>query len=1034
MEDKDFDGLSTGFLVSQARLLENIATGVPLDQTLTRLARVIQEQIPGALCSILLLDAGNRLRVGAAPDLPPEYNALIDGLPIGPQAEANASATAPARDLVLATDIAIDDNWRAWTDAALRHGLHACGSLPISGSHGDVLGTFALYRRQPGNAPSEHELQTVRAAAHLASVAIEQQELAAAQDRSESKWRGVFEHSLDAIFILDDDRCFADANPATCELLGASRERIIGAPLGDWIQPAPRPDLPDTTQRWMAFLRDGHDYKECLVYRADGGMRYAAVQSSANFLPGLHLCTARDITDQRLTEEAVRSAEKLYRTLVETTGTGYVIADSRGRVIDANAEYVHLTGHHALDEIRGRHPMEWTAPGDRERFAVELALCQTFGKIRNLEVEFCHASGGSVPVEINATLVHTDDEVHLLSLCHDITGRLNTRRELQNASQQLESRVERRTAQLARANEQVHSQAQQQEAVAELGRRALAGTPPDALMQHAVETVIAILGADRSAVLEHADAENDGLVLCAQAGWPDALRGTVVSTTDPDLVAGYALRSAAPVVYDDVSTETRFRFSPWLRDGGVASGISVRIDGDPRPFGILNVHSLQPRRFNTDDAHFLRSVANVLAAAVERHRSEEIVRQAQQIAVQANNAKIEFLSRMSHELRTPLNAILGFSQLLEIERLSGGQRESVEQITRAGRHLLELVNEVLDISRIDSGNMSLTPEPLAVDEMLREAIDLIRPLADARRIELIAGPGCLVGDRYVLADRQRLRQVLINLLSNAVKYNHPAGTVTLDGAPSPDGQAFRLSVRDTGVGIPPESFSRLFTPFERLGAEKTDVEGSGMGLALSKRLVESQRGTLGVESTPGSGSTFWVDLPVAAAPDPDIKLEIFGALLGEEDLFGAPDPFVAAASAEPTPPPPPPERTILHIEDNEPNRRLVEMLVAQRPALRLLTASKGRDGLSLAREHHPDLILLDLHLPDTPGESVLHDLRADASTRNTPIVMVSADAAAVRRNQQHLEGTDFADNYLTKPFNVAQFLALLDTYFERNAA
>ena len=386
---------------------------------------------------------------------------------------------------------------------------------------------------------------------------------------------------------------------------------------------------------------------------------------------------------------------------------------------------------------------------------------------------------------------------------------------------------------------------------------------------------------------------------------------------------------------------------------------------------------------------------------------------------------------MSHELRTPLNAILGFSQLLEIERLSGGQRESVEQITHAGRHLLELVNEVLDISRIDSGHMSLTPEPLAVDEMLREAIDLIRPLADARHIELIAGPGCHAADHFVLADRQRLRQVLINLLSNAVKYNQPAGTVTLDATPSPDGRLFRLSVRDTGIGIDPEKFSRLFTPFERLGAEHTDVEGSGMGLALSKRLVESQRGELGVESVPGSGSTFWVDLPVAAAPAPGTGLEIFNELLGLEP-FGPDDSFLAAV-VEPPPLPPAPEHTILHIEDNEPNRRLVEMLVAQRPALRLLTASKGRDGLSLAREHHPDLILLDLHLPDTTGESVLHDLRADPATRDMPVVMISADAAAVRRNQQHIEGADYADSYLTKPFNVTQFLQLLDTYFERHA-
>ena len=847
-------------------------------------------------------------------------------------------------------------------------------------------------------------------------------------DPGEDKWRAIFAHSLDAVLILDDERRLTDANPAACELLGVPLTQLIGATISDYLQPAPRPDLPDTTQRWLTFLRDGRDAKECVVQRPDGEVRYAAVHSRANFLPGYHLCTARDITEQKFTEEAIRSTDQLYRSLVETTGTGYVIADARGNVIDANAEYLHLTGHRTLEEIHGRNPLEWIALHDRERFGVELAICHTFGRLRNLEIEFVHADGKTVPVELNTTLVHTDEGSRLLTLCHDITGRLHTRRELQNASLQLESRVERRTAELARANERIRAHARQQEAVAELGRHALAGAGTDALMQQAVEIVAVILDVEFSGVLEHADPESDQLIYRAGVGWPVKRVGQPVASLDDALLTGYTLRSLEPVVFENIATETRFRPPPGLTESGVVSGLTVHIDGELRPYGLIGGYSTRPRPFSTDDAHFLRLVANILATAVERHRSEEIVRQAQQSAVQANNAKLDFLSRMSHELRTPLNAILGFSQLLEIERLSGSQRESVEQITRAGRHLLELVNEVLDISRIDSGHLSLTPEPLAVDELLRESLDLIRPLADARDIALLTGPGCLTPGRYVLADRQRLRQVLLNLLSNAVKYNRPAGQVTLDGAPAPDGKHFRLSVRDTGVGIVPEKFSRLFTPFERLGAEKTDVEGSGMGLALSKRLVESQHGELGVESVPGAGSVFWVDLPVAAAPVADTSLAIFDALLrmDEED-----DPYLVTP-VDPPPPPVPPAHTILHIEDNEPNRRLVEMLVAQRPTLRLLTASRGEEGLTLAREHRPDLILLDLHLPDTSGESVLHALRADAGTRETPVVLVSADAAAVRRSQS--SQADGANDYLTKPFNVAQFLDLLDDYFERSVA
>ena len=267
--------------------------------------------------------------------------------------------------------------------------------------------------------------------------------------------------------------------------------------------------------------------------------------------------------------------------------------------------------------------------------------------------------------------------------------------------------------------------------------------------------------------------------------------------------------------------------------------------------------------------------------------------------------------------------------------------------------------------------------------------------------------------------------MLINLLSNAVKYNHEGGRVTLESGASPDGKRVRLSVRDTGPGIAEEHLPLLFTPFERLGAEKTGVEGSGIGLALAKRLVESQGGELGVTSELGVGTTFWVDLPVAAPPLADLDQVRLDAWFGDEFF-----PSGQGEDGQEEEPPPPP-RTVLHIEDNEPNRLLVEMLVRQRPALRLLTASRGQEGLHLARTHRPDLILLDMHLPDTTGENVLQLLRGEEGTRDTPVVMVSADAAAMRRNQADATG---ANNYLTKPFNVGQFLKLLDQYLVGDAS
>ncbi len=839
----------------------------------------------------------------------------------------------------------------------------------------------------------------------------------------------VFEGALDAMFIVDDARGFVEVNAAGCALLGAARETILGRSIHDYLRSAPEYGVTNLIARWDDFVRVGSRQDECLILHAGGGNRRASYRARANFLPGLHLFVAQDITERRAAEDAVRRAEQLYRTLVETTDTGYLVADAAGCVIDANAEYVHLSGHAALADIRGRHPLEWTAPGDRLRFGAELARCLAHGgPLRDLEINFITAHGPARPVEINATAVTTVDGLRLLCLCHDITQRVQTRRELEDARRELERRVEHRTAQLARANEQIQSRARQQESVADLGRRALAGADLGELMREAVGIICAVLEVEYSAIVEHADPESDQLVLRAVHGLDERDLGQAVATTDPTTLSGYALASPAPVVSEDWRAERRFDPPTSLEAIGAVSGMTVQIGGDPQSFGLIGAHSRQPRRFTPDDIYFLQSIANVLAAAIQRKRTEEIVRLAEQGAVNANNAKIEFLSRMSHELRTPLNAILGFSQLLKIERLDAGQCESVEQITRAGRHLLELVNEVLDISRIDSGNISLTPEPLAVDDLVREALDLIRPLADARRIELALSPGAVEAGRYVLADRQRVRQVLLNLLSNAVKYNREGGRVTLDGGPAPDGKRVRLSVADTGRGIAPENLPLLFTPFERLGAENTDVEGSGIGLALSKRLVESQGGELGVESEPGAGSTFWMDLPVAAAPlagEETLRLEeLFGEVLFPEEEEGKDGELSDTGSGSPS-------RTMLHIEDNEPNRRLVEMLILQRPAVRLLTAGRGQEGLTLARLHRPDLILLDMHLPDMAGEAVLQEVRADETLRGTAVVMVSADAAAMRRSQE--EGTG-ADDYLTKPFNVSQFLKMLDQYLAPNAS
>ena len=378
-------------------------------------------------------------------------------------------------------------------------------------------------------------------------------------------------------------------------------------------------------------------------------------------------------------------------------------------------------------------------------------------------------------------------------------------------------------------------------------------------------------------------------------------------------------------------------------------------------------------------------------------------RRAEEEADHANRAKSEFLSRMSHELRTPLNAILGFGQLLEMDSPSPKQEESVGQILKGGRHLLGLIDEVLDISRIEAGRLRISLEPVPVSATLREAIALVRPIAADRGIEVRAEFSD--DERHVLADRQRLQQVLLNLLSNAVKYNRADGAVIVSCAETP-GQQLSLRVTDSGPGIAPEKLERLFTPFDRLGAEATGVEGTGLGLTLSKHLVEVMGGTLQVESRVAIGSTFAVVLPMVTAP-----VETLGPPPSTPRPPGA-DEIESSA-------------LVLYIEDNLSNLRLVERIVALRPAVRLLTAMQGRLGLDLAREHRPDLIVLDRHLPDVPGDDVLGLLRADPRTSGIPIVMLSADANG-REIQRLLDAG--ARAYLTKPLDLHEFLGLLDKF------
>ena len=419
------------------------------------------------------------------------------------------------------------------------------------------------------------------------------------------------------------------------------------------------------------------------------------------------------------------------------------------------------------------------------------------------------------------------------------------------------------------------------------------------------------------------------IVATAHAGWPDELRGNSVPIGRGSQ-SGYTLLVREPVIVDDMAAEDRFEVSDVVRAFNVVSSVSVVIEASDRPLGVLVAFSVPPRKFVQDDVHFLQTVANVLTAAIERQRAETSIRQAREQAETANRAKSEFLSRMSHELRTPLNAILGFTQLLELDKPTPSQAESIEHISRAGRHLLSLINEVLDIARIEAGRLALSPEAIELGRFLNDALELIRPLAARLQIETVFAPSDC-GCDLVLADRQRLKQVFLNLLSNAVKYNRPGGRVTVNcGATPTAGSASPSPIPD--AESPPEQMKRLYLPFERLGAEATDIEGTGIGLALSRGIVAALNGELGVESVEGKGSTFWLILPAATRP----------AHVAVEPVLPPPPPIETEASAQ---------RMLLYIEDQDLNLRLVERILHPRtdtgwsPPCRAASGSTSRASI-----------------------------------------------------------------------------------------
>lgn len=488
----------------------------------------------------------------------------------------------------------------------------------------------------------------------------------------------------------------------------------------------------------------------------------------------------------------------------------------------------------------------------------------------------------------------------------------------------------------------------------------------------------------------------------------------IIETVNPaaEQIFGYSAEELIGqnciMLIPDTDRDHHKSFPAYYRTGDepYAIGIGREVSGRRKDGSIFPMEVAMSEMWLQGERHY----TGIFRDITERHHMNKVLhenyielKRAIAVAEKANLAKSEFLSRMSHELRTPLNAILGFAQLLESgsPQPTAAQSERLHQITEAGWYLLELINEILDLAVIESGKLSLSPEPVSLADVLQECQAMIESQAQKRGIQLNFRP--FDHTLFANTDRTRVKQVLINLLSNAIKYNSRHGTVEVECmAVSPE--RVRISIRDTGAGLAPNVLSQLFQPFNRLGQENGPEEGTGMGLVVAKQLVELMGGAIGVESAPGKGSKFWVELIRDVAP---------------QYSAGNPVPagFIPHVLRYATP------RTLLYVEDNPANLMLIEQIIGSFPHVRMLSARDAHIGLALARAHLPDVILMDINLPGISGTEALRMLREDPTTGHIPVLALSANAMP-RDIERGLEAGFF--RYLTKPVKLNEFTVALN--------
>jgi PAS domain S-box-containing protein len=679
------------------------------------------------------------------------------------------------------------------------------------------------------------------------------------------------------------------------------------------------------------------------------------------------IAITRDITEQKLAELALRGSENRYKTLFYDSPDGYLIVKN-GLFIECNkAAELMLGGNRSM--IVGKKPVEISPEiqpnGQKSDELIRNAVKETLEKGKT-SFEWVHNRFDGTPtlIQVNLTCIEYegDNRVILTTWC-DITAQRKTEEQVRKLSRAVEQSpvsivITNLDGNIEYANPNTF--------------RTTGYTPEELIGKNP-----RVLKSGETSPEEYTNL------------WDNITEGKQWKGTFHNVKKNgelYWEQSTISPIFNDRGTITHF--------------LAIKEDITERKRIEQEIKDLNQ---NLEQKIMLRTA--------ELEKSNSALERARMEAEKANLAKSDFLSRMSHELRTPMNSILGFAQLLEMGELSATQQKAVNHILRSGKHLLDLINEVLDISRIEAGRVSISVEPVEINSILREISDTLSPAAAAAGITIQILPAA-TDPLYVRADCQRLKQILLNLANNAIKYNQTGGWVTLKQEIRPQNEngivPVRISVTDGGKGIAEEDLRKIFTPFERVGAEKTVIEGTGLGLAVVKQLTALMGGEQGVESEIGKGSNFWIELP-RTIKELD-RLQQNGDLQNGQEIEIEKKGY------------------ILYLEDNVSNIELVEQIIAaNRPGISLITNMFGKQAVQLAKQHHPSLILLDLNLPDMHGSVVLEHLKQDKETSEIPVVVISADAMP---NQLTAMLNAGAKKYLTKPFDIGEFISILDTYFK----